>query len=104
MSLPVSSEAPWSADTGIDLNIGDHVSIAAPGQVQVSRAPLTVATPNGQPWNNCANTPNKSWSAPGVNCWSSVGRIGSTGEPFEVGSVRTFTAPVSGRLISRHQR
>ncbi len=103
VKLSVPAQIPWGGNTGIVLTAGDQVSITAAGSVYIGAQQnhvLDNETPNGQPWDICAYGNNRvPFVAPGLNCWSLVGRIGVSGGAFEIGSQRTFIAPSSGQLF-----
>jgi Zn-dependent protease with chaperone function len=92
----VTGTQPW-ADTGVTVPAGIALKITASGAIDVS-AGYSVG-PDGQ--QSCmpssafpgANPP---FIAPGLPCWSLVGRIGD-GAPFEIGSSVTVTT-TAGRL------
>lgn len=97
--LPVS--APWF-DTGISVGIGETVTITASGSVYIGAlnpSSLDYQTPAGSP----GSTPRSiaaivPFLAPGLPLWSLIGRIGSSGTPFEVGSNSTFIVNTAGEL------
>lgn len=97
-TVSVPATQPW-VDTGVFINIGDSVSITANGTIYLSGgAPGTTAAGAS----NCVATANDSkppgpFLAPGLTCWSLVGRIGSN-PAFEVGTGTSFIATSSGEL------
>jgi len=57
-----------------------------------------VTTPRGDPWSACESfTP--AYPAPGLSCWSLIGKIGANGTPFQVGDYLSFAAPSSGEFF-----
>ncbi len=95
---------PWN-DTGISIVAGEQVSIKANPSRKVyvgGPAPISYETPAGQPLSTCQlyATPAHiaDMLAPGLPCWSLVGRIGQSGQPFEVGVQLSFLADASGEL------
>ena len=92
----VPASQPWSA-TSIRVSAGDTISISAMGAIYVGR--LKYASPLGQPWSACSSGGlGGPFPAPGLPCWSLIGRIGELGVPFEVGSSVTLKAQTSGTL------
>ena len=94
-AVPGSTE--WT-DTGITVQAGDRLTITAAGEIYVS-----AASANEGPGGNPACTPyttypaqSAQFPAPGLPCWSLIGRIGG-GAPFEVGGSAQLTA-TSGDL------
>ncbi len=87
-------------DTGAQVSTGEKLDIVSTGTITWSTSCLSNcnATPNGTPWNACLATPGGTFTAPGLPCWSLIGKIGTTGVPFEVGSALKFSAPYSGEL------
>lgn len=71
----------------------------ASGSVSVSfdNRPDRYKTPDGDP-NQTTSGFRLPFIAPGLTPWSLVGKIGSDGRPFEVGSRRTFWAQSTGEL------
>jgi hypothetical protein len=102
-SLPASFQLPANVewfDTGIDLTNGQTVTITANGTVTVGALipANNVETPAGKPELAGTGRPGGPLVAQGLAPWSLVGRIGSSGKPFEIGTSTTFTASDSGRL------
>ncbi|MGB5925584.1 MAG: hypothetical protein WBH01_05760 [Dehalococcoidia bacterium] len=99
--LTVSSKTAWQ-DTGIDVQAGDTVQIAATGYIQFDSAGH-MADPDGQP-DGDLGTGSMSSLVPGAPQHTLVGRIGSSGSltdlsGFLVGSDYSETASESGRLF-----
>ena len=44
------------------------------------------------------------WPAPGLSCWSMIGKVGRTGQPFEIGTGTTFTRHRRRPAHPRRQR
>jgi len=90
-SLQVPANVPWF-DTGIDISANQSVSIAASGLVHYKPGDQYVTTPAGE------SAVDRNSLAPGLPVGSLVGKIGQSGEPFEIGTSASFTAPEEGRL------
>ena len=95
LAFAVPSTQPWS-DTGLVVVPGMVVTIAATGTILINLNGVP-QTPNGQ-----GGTPgcigDASYIAPGLPCWSLIGRIGN-GAPFEVGSQHVLVVPAVGHLF-----
>ena len=89
ISIPASQA--WT-DTGLSLSKGDQVTITASGTIYIAGSDPG-KTPAGDP--NC--TASADFVAPGLPCWSLIGRIGN-GAPFEVGTATSFSVARRGRL------
>lgn len=96
-TVTVIGNQPWT-DTGVDLNAGETVSVSANGSVSFSRGGQAIGPQGDQP--SCAvfHNPRVPYVARDLRCHSLIGRIGSLGTFFEVGSSTQFRAPVTGRL------
>lgn len=98
VTISVPAAEPW-AETDVDVSIGESVSIVASGSIHISTTgPGT--TPAGEA--GCVASTNpvepaEPFLAPGLTCWSLVGRIGG-GPAFEVGDGTSFIATSSGEL------
>lgn len=101
-STVIVSIGPTKAftDTGAQVSTGEQLDIVSTGTItwSTSCSSNCKATPNGTPWSACSTTPGGPFTAPGLPCWSLIGKIGTTGAPFEVGSELKFSAPASGEL------
>ncbi len=103
--LTVSGNSPW-VDTGLYLQSGWVVRITASGTINNGSIYPRVAVnpPQGQglvtAGGGCtaALTPQTGFPAPGLPCWSLIGRIGQ-GQIFGVGSALTLTADQPGELL-----
>jgi len=92
----------WT-DTGWQLTEGQTVGVVANGILNwyPNGCPTTgacVTSPNGDPWSACESD-SPAFVAPGLACWSLIGRIGSNGPPFQVGDYLSFTAQSSGEFF-----
>jgi hypothetical protein len=98
LSVPIDVTVPWN-DTGISIAAGDDLTISSSGTFNWGQNCTSncTASPNGEPWSNCKND-TLTFSAPGLSCWSLVGKIGENGAPFEVGTSITIEGPASGEL------
>jgi hypothetical protein len=100
-TITVPATQPWTS-TGISLRAG-AVSFKASGTINVNGGdPDGNNTPAGDgPINpTCTAGPSEysgSWTAPGLPCWSLIGRIGN-GKPFFIGDSRNVVIETSGEL------
>ena len=93
--LPGSSE--WY-DTGISLYAGEVVTITASGSVYIGDVgSFAYETPAGDS-DYTTSQFYLPFVAPGLVPWSLVGKIGSGGTPFQLGTTAIFTASTSGEL------
>lgn len=95
---PVAAREVWT-DTGVRVRAGTSVTITATGLVHFGSGPISRITPDGVPWGRtcsaiAAQVSHGTWPAPGLSCWSLIGRIGS-GKPFEVGVRRSVAKVVA---------
>jgi hypothetical protein len=109
LSLPPDLTSIWG-DTGVNVAAGASVSITASGteRYTVTRQDC-YSTPAGFPWGGTTAGPcgftcpdynsvfYPQTPAPGLPCFSLIGRIGS-GSPFEVGYGTTFVSQSAGEL------
>ena len=101
--VTVRADQPWT-DTGIDLKMGDQVTVIANGVVQLSsNERLARVSPAGL-MANCGaaaslyGRPAGAFPAPNLPCWSLLGRIGTGRMLMEIGTSATFAAAAGGRL------
>jgi hypothetical protein len=102
--VEVPATAKWT-DTGITLTASEEVKITASGTLNYGSGNAFRSSPAGVKWplkvcgfDQYTEPGNgEPFPAPGVSCWSLIGRIGS-GPPIPVGKSLTFTAPVGGEL------
>ncbi|HUJ11426.1 MAG TPA: family 16 glycosylhydrolase [Verrucomicrobiae bacterium] len=94
--LRVPAKVKWF-DTGLDLFEGEAATITASGTISVGALNPTYKseTPVGQPGVTPLGTP---VLAPNLTAWSLVGRVGSSGAPFEIGTGTNFFVSGNGRL------
>jgi hypothetical protein len=101
VTISVVPTQAWT-DTGVTVEAGDRLSIAASGLVHLGAPPIDSMAPTGLPWGpQCAAIGGgnaAAWPAPGLSCYSLIGRIGS-GAAFEIGDGGTFEADADGALV-----
>jgi len=105
VSVAVPSTEQWT-DTGIDLSIGDTMSIAAGGEISPKTGSIPFNGPDGNTDSfavvyNVEGLKGKH-NEEGLgeaNHASLIGRIGEAGAPFLVGSELLSTAETQGRLF-----
>ena len=92
--IVVSPKQAWTA-TGITVRKGDVYSFNATGEVQLSNDAADVANAYG------AKSQRKAAGAPLPNTFAGalIGRIGSNGQPFPIGTGVTITMPAAGQLF-----
>jgi len=91
-SISVDARQAWT-DTGIDVNVGDHVMFNASGEINYGRSAGQTATPDGGAERR-ANYPD-----PSVPVGALLGKIGN-GAPFAIGTqTQPLPMPASGRLM-----
>lgn len=103
--LTISARHAWT-DTGIDVEQGEPISLAAWGQIDPG--PRTLLTDSGSvrpagTYYYADRCLGELFPLPAVQdgpapCFCLIGRIGD-GEPFYVGERLSFAAPASGRLL-----
>jgi len=99
----IRATSPFT-DTGLSLNAGDEVDVRASGIIDMGPpTPMQYrrSTPAGSSvgvFRSLYASDSRPFVLPDAPIWSMIGRVGETGEPFEVGDIRTFHAPESGRL------
>jgi serine/threonine-protein kinase len=100
--IRVPGNQPWTS-TGIRLKPGDVLSITASGTIAFPAVLRILAmTPAGSA-SNCQaagklyGSPPES-PAPKLPCWSLIGRVGSSGPIFAIGTNKTYRADATGEL------
>jgi hypothetical protein len=99
----VRSNQRWN-DTGIDLVRGDHATISASGSIQVAANPKLHNQQPGGFYPNCDvpknlfGEPKGDVLAPNLSCWALIGRVGPSGQVFEIGMSGQVPAGSVGRL------
>ena len=102
-SVTVDTAQHWT-DTLVDVEPGQPVEVSASGTIRYAPGRGNTTGPQGIPWGAActrvlhAPTGPGGWAAPGINCWSLIGRIGN-GRPFFIGAHATFKPPRAGRLF-----
>jgi hypothetical protein len=94
--VKVNIASAWT-DTGIDLVSGSSYSIIVKGIASTDGATV----PSDAFWYGPAGgfaAAGSNYPLPGVPVQSTIGKIGTTGPSFYVGTLFTFTANKSGRL------
>jgi len=99
--VAVEGNATRGADTGIDLRMGDQVTISATGNVTAGRRAGVVSPDGGRP-STAAAFGASTYPVPTAGVGALIGFIvqsnGQQSQPFLVGSQLTFTVPADGRL------
>jgi hypothetical protein len=107
-TVTINANNPSFTDTGIDLTLNESFSITATGSAEWTHTSPSTG-PSGYRFSQSNGTRTcgydqyhpyevPSFLAPGLNCWSLVGRIGTTGVIFPVGTSLKMPAPYSGEL------
>jgi hypothetical protein len=92
--ISVSPKQPWTA-TGITVRRGEIVTFNASGEVQLSPDNNDVATAFGsKSGRKATNAP-----LPNVLAGALIGRIGTNGQPFAIGSGVSVPMPAAGQLF-----
>jgi len=92
--ISVSPKQPWTA-TGLSVKKGEVLTFNATGEVQLSSDSNDVATAFGaKSGRKAANAP-----MPNVLAGALIGRIGTNGQPFAVGSGVSVPMPAAGQLF-----
>ena len=92
--ISVNPKQPWTA-TGMTVRKGEVLHFNATGEIQLSGEANDVATAFGaKSGRKAANAP-----MPGVLAGALIGRIGSNGQPFAIGSGVPVTMPAAGQLF-----
>jgi len=95
----------WT-DSGLAVMKGQRQAVSASGKLNwltgnkcFLAGQTCTTTPDGNTWSTCATQPPPAFTAPGLACWSLIGKIGANGTPFEVGASSQFTDRVTGELF-----
>jgi hypothetical protein len=92
--ISVNPKQPWTS-TGMTVRKGEVLSFNATGEVQLSSDPNDVATAFGsKSGRKAANA-----QMPNVLAGALIGRIGTNGQPFAIGSGVSVTMPAAGQLF-----
>jgi hypothetical protein len=102
--LQINPELLWTP-TRLAVHKGDTITISASGRMYFGSRPIDNMLPSGiAPGRQCARANARQrktaggFPAPGLNCWSLIGRIGASSPPFPIGSGVTRTADRTGEL------
>jgi hypothetical protein len=92
--ISVSPKQAWTS-TGLTVRKGEVLTFNASGEVQLSGDQNDIATPFG------SKTGRKAANAPVPNALAGalIGRIGTNGQPFAIGSGVSVPMPVAGQLF-----
>jgi len=96
-TVTVPAYQPWTF-TEINLRAGEAFTIAAEGTIVTNLAGATALPDGTRPDCRVAGEVHIPFVAPGLPCWSLLGRIGPRGAIFEVGSRANLVAGNSGQL------
>jgi hypothetical protein len=92
--ISVNPKQPWTA-TGLTVRKGEVLTFNASGEVQLSTDPNDVATAFGsKSGRKATNAP-----LPNVLAGALIGRIGTNGQPFAIGSGAAVPMPAAGQLF-----
>lgn len=98
--LSISAKQPWTA-TGVYLSTGERFAVSARGSARW-RPNHKPVSPAGLPFQYfvCASAQYSGhvFTAPGVQCWSLIARIGPNKVPFLVGRNIRLRSPTTGEL------
>lgn len=107
-TVTVNANDPSFIDSGVAVTLKKSFSITATGSAKWTQVSPSTG-PNGYQFAQSNGTHTcgydqyhpyeaPSFQAPGLNCWSLVGRIGTTGAIFFIGTSLKMAAPISGEL------
>ena len=100
-AIEVPGNEPRGMDTGIDLRVGDQVTVIATGNITAGQRAGVVSPDGGRPGASAVFGVSRR-PLPTAGVGALIGYIvqpnGQATQPFLVGSQSTFTAPVEGRL------
>jgi hypothetical protein len=92
--ISINPKQPWTA-TGMTVRKGEVLQFNATGEVQLSSDPNDVASAFGaKSGRKAANS-----QMPNVLAGALIGRIGTNGQPFAIGSGVPVTMPAAGQLF-----
>jgi hypothetical protein len=92
--ISISPRQPWTA-TGMTVRKGEVLHFNATGEIQLSNDPNDIATAFGaKSGRKAANS-----QMPSVLAGALIGRIGTNGQPFAIGSGVPVTMPAAGQLF-----
>jgi LPXTG-motif cell wall-anchored protein len=98
VTVTVSSTRKFTP-TGVIVKTGETITISASGIINFGPTSIDHMTPAGRPRSSCRGSagPDASFTAPRLDCWSLIGRIGGDSS-FQVGSATRFRATSDGPL------
>jgi hypothetical protein len=103
-TVTVFADEPGFTDTGVMLAEGESFNVSTSGTAKYTYTSQNVG-PNGYPFPSLKCGYDQyhpymaaAYLAPGLNCWSLVGRIGPTGVIFPVGTSLDMQSPDAGQL------
>ncbi len=92
--ITVSAKTPWTA-TGITVRRGETLNFNATGEIQLSGDASDIASPYGaKSTRKASNSP-----LPNVLAGALIGRVGTNGAPFPIGTGVPVTMPAAGQLF-----
>jgi hypothetical protein len=92
--ISVSPKQPWTA-TGMTVRKGETLNFNATGEIQLSTDPNDIASAYGaKSGRKASNSP-----LPNVLAGALIGRIGTNGQPFPIGTGVPVTMPAAGQLF-----
>jgi len=92
--ITVSSKQPWTA-TGMTVRKGETLNFNATGEIQLSTDSNDVASAYGaKSGRKASNSP-----LPAVLAGALIGRVGTNGQPFPIGTGVPVTMPAAGQLF-----
>jgi hypothetical protein len=92
-AITVDASQPWTS-SGISVRKGQRLTFTSTGEIQLSDDGNDMATASGaKNARYAANAPMRN-----VLAGALIGRIGTNGQPFAIGSTATITAPAAGIL------
>jgi hypothetical protein len=101
-TVEVPAIEKWT-DSGVALASGEKVTISATGTASWGGGKFTGPVGKKFAQDNCGEiayeaSATEPFTAPGVNCYALLFRVGTSGVPFPTGAKITFTSPVAGEL------
>ncbi len=92
--ISVNPKQPWTA-TGLTVRKGETLNFNATGEIQLSGDSNDIATAFGaKSGRKATNSP-----LPNVLAGALIGRVGTNGQPFPIGSGVPVTMPAAGQLF-----
>jgi hypothetical protein len=106
IAVKVPVTAPFT-DSGVKVTAGDIITIKAGGEVtfqggtaKTTRKIGPAGIPLSATCSRIAHQVSKApFPEPKFACYSLIGKVGATGQPFEVGAKRTLKVPATGTLF-----